>query len=480
MTAFEMGPVLYFRGLSEGRYHLAALAVTTGHELPPALQTSGEQEAPAQTLYHHRGKTVWRYAFSVSATPPAQNVTYRIGDQNWALHVPSPDRLRIAFCSCNGEAYDTIDDADFSRNERWRHLSREHRVNPFHLLIQGGDQLYADEIWRALPELVAWQQLSPPERLRAPWTPAMAEAAADFYFDRYCQLWAQPDVAPLLAAVPSVMMWDDHDIFDGWGSHAVDVQQCPVFQGLWRVAREHFALFQLGVRSCDLPSFFGDASGRHFGYSVTIGEVGVLLLDLRSERTAGQVMGERGWSWLQQTLDRMAACRQVFCVSSVPVAYLNWAYVERVLRWTGLGRNYHDDIRDQWRSMAHLDEWERMVTRLLGLAASGHTRVTILSGEIHLGGWWRLESGPTRIDQLISSGIVHHPPSSIAARLLGLWSGWPTSRPDGIRVQSCPLPKLRRRCLAARNWLSLDYGPRAQLQATWHVEGSIGDLGLTL
>ena len=26
------------------------------------------------------------------------------------------------------------------------------------------------------------------------------------------------------------MTWDDHDIFDGWGSYPVQLQFCPVFQ----------------------------------------------------------------------------------------------------------------------------------------------------------------------------------------------------------------------------------------------------------
>ena len=30
---------------------------------------------------------------------------------------------------------------------------------------------------------------------------------------------------------PQMQIWDDHDIFDGWGSYPDHLQTCPVFQG---------------------------------------------------------------------------------------------------------------------------------------------------------------------------------------------------------------------------------------------------------
>jgi hypothetical protein len=42
-----------------------------------------------------------------------------------------------------------------------------------------------------------------------------------------------------------LMMWDDHDIFDGWGSYPEEQQNSPVYRDIWEQAREHFRLFQL-------------------------------------------------------------------------------------------------------------------------------------------------------------------------------------------------------------------------------------------
>ena len=39
------------------------------------------------------------------------------------------------------------------KNERWRDLGNKHASSPFHLLLLGGDQLYADSIWEAVPAI---------------------------------------------------------------------------------------------------------------------------------------------------------------------------------------------------------------------------------------------------------------------------------------------------------------------------------------
>jgi len=63
------------------------------------------------------------------------------------------------------------------------------------------------------------------------WTEAMAEEATYFYFTHYRQHWCSRHLADALACIPQVMMWDDHDIFDGWGSYPHALLTCSVFQG---------------------------------------------------------------------------------------------------------------------------------------------------------------------------------------------------------------------------------------------------------
>lgn len=475
----KMDPVLYFRNFNDNHYTLALMVVMPSGAQPLPLCIGDDHRTPPVKLYSRCEKSIWQYTFTVDLERVGSNLTYRIGPQTWPLSAPSLPQLRIAFTSCNGDIHDKLGNDDSQRNERWRHLADQHAARPFHLLIQGGDQLYADAVWQEVPALAAWRQLDPDAQLQAAWTPEMADAAADFYFARYCHLWSQPDLAPLLASIPSLMIWDDHDIFDGWGSHSPELQRCPVFQGLYAVAREFFALFQLGTVSKALPDMFGDPDGGHFGHAVTLGEIGIILADLRSERTQNRVMGGLGWAWLQQTLKQMASCQHILFISSVPVVHLDWSIPERFLSAMQWFRNYHDDIRDQWRSRGHLDEWRRLVTTLMDFSDDTQTRVTILSGEIHLGALGLLERNDTRIYQLVSSGIVHHPPSPLVASLFDLWGCLPGATPNATTARLRPMPSLKKRFLVARNWLSLDYN-ETSFQAIWHAEGDNDDIRLQL
>lgn len=38
-------------------------------------------------------------------------------------------------------------------------------------------------------------------------------------------------MAEAFASIPSVNMWDDHDIIDGYGSYPSDMQNTDLFQG---------------------------------------------------------------------------------------------------------------------------------------------------------------------------------------------------------------------------------------------------------
>ncbi|MGH6943255.1 MAG: alkaline phosphatase D family protein, partial [Geminicoccaceae bacterium] len=316
----------------------------------------------------------------------------------------------MAYTACNGlEQGNTWDDLE-KRNERWLHLADEHSRNPFHLLLQGGDQLYADPIWWDVEPLAEWKRL--PWRRRLPFSAAMGEAVADDYFDRYCWFWGQPQLAPVLTSIPSLMMWDDRDIFDGWGSYSAEWQECAVFQGTYLAAREQFALFQLAARPDDLPEGFADRRGGQFGWAYRIGDTGILAPDLRSERTRQRVMGAAGWRAFTAALEGMSGCRHLLVLFSVPLVNAQLTLLERFFDFVPGHQSWQDDLIDQWPSRAHWEEWSRLLRELVGFSARTGAHLTSLSGEIHLGASGLIESGETQIYQLTSSGIVHPPPPS--------------------------------------------------------------------
>jgi hypothetical protein len=468
---FSLGPVLYFRGTRGRSWQLSALVGTTAGDEPAPLEAAGDR-VPPHRLAGRPGRSLWRYDFALPLAERERDHNYRIGGPSWRVRLPAvPGPLHIAYTACNGsEKGDAWNDGE-ARNERWLHLAARHAEHPFHLLLQGGDQLYADPIWREVPALADWKKLPSWRRRRACFSPALAEAVANDYFDRYWELWRQAELAPILATIPSLMMWDDHDIFDGWGSWSAKWQGCPTFQGIWAAAREHFALFQLAARPDDLPEGFSDRRGSHFGWAYRIGEVGIVAPDLRSERSRDRVLGDGGRRALTAALASMADCRQLLLVSSMPLVNPHLTLLEHVFNVMPGHQTWQDDLVDQWPSAAHWSEWQQLLRVLVDFSARTGVRVTSLSGEIHLGALGVIASGPTEIYQLTSSGIVHPPPSPAVATALE-WIGARTARvaPD-LRVRLLPLPGLGRRFLRARNWLELDVPSGDALTATWHSAG---------
>ena len=102
----------------------------------------------------------------------------------------------------------------------------------YHLLVLGGDQLYSDEIWGQLKTLRDWNDL-PDKKKGAQPSEKMRREIESFYFNLYLRQWSREGIRDVLASIPSLMMWDDHDIFDGWGSYSEKQQGWPVFQAIF-------------------------------------------------------------------------------------------------------------------------------------------------------------------------------------------------------------------------------------------------------
>jgi hypothetical protein len=106
--------------------------------------------------------------------------------------------------------------------------------------------------------------------------------------------------------------------------------------------------------------------------------------------------------------------------------------------------------------------------------------VTSLSGEIHLGALGVVEGKGARVHQLISSGIVHPPPSPLVAGVLELSSMGEFRVAPDIRAKLLPLPGSRKRYIRARNWLELDLPAGGGLSANWHPEGAKDPIPLSI
>lgn len=459
-----LGPLVYARGYdpNSSRHQLSILVATQEGAAPPDLRVEGASGPAPEVIAVDTlgGHDFWRFDLSVTAG----DTCYGVGRLRHTLTLPAPDDdLAVAFVSCNGKEHGDFERPEGERDAMWLRLAARHANAPLSLLIMGGDQIYADAALDAHPDLSRWAEAPPRERLEIDATPEAEAAVTAVFLDRWVRSVRSPSVARLMAEVPSVAMWDDHDIFDGYGSHPAPVQESPLGQMIYRIARRFFRLFQAGGHLPQSPATL----------SRTLAQPGfaVIAPDLRSERQKRRVMGEAGWRATEEGFARARPGEPVFVLSSVPALGPRLSLVEAVHKLIPGAQRYEDDLRDQWQSRAHRDEWRRFL-RLAAGHADETGPVTFLSGEIHLAGRGEMRTPQgTILHQLIASGISHPPPPRVFARALGALGALGEAPLSGHPIRIRTLPGQVRRYAAERNYLLLTR-QRGAWQARWDLEHS--------
>lgn len=485
--ALRLGPVLQFRGNNNG-YLVSALAVLDIEDGEPNVSVDGTVvytcKAIASIPFDTPTMMAWRVDFRVAAGDGARQVDYEIAGERGSFVTPADGETpRIAYGSCNGYSDAKLMKAGDDHYERWRHLAGTHEKQPYHLLLMGGDQVYSDGMWKAIPELADWLERPADERFQAAYTKPMAKKLDQYFCKIYMERWQKAEIAQALRSIPTVMMWDDHDIMDGWGSYPASWHGSKVYKGIFEIARKYFKLFQLQCEADEQhPASIPGPGAFHLGF-YNLGKMSLLVPDLRSERQPqpDQIISLPGWNAIY---DWMAACpdepgRHFLVMSSIPVAYLDLGVIEKLLGVLPGQQELEDDLRDHWSSPAHIQERKRLIHRLFMHAKEKKARVTILSGDVHVGALSVIEStrdadagrGESVINQLISTGIVHPPPPALVRYVLETSASNIEQVDQGITATMQPLAGRNHYLIGARNWLAIEPDAQNRLWCNWHVEG---------
>ena len=339
-----LGSVLQFLGIQNKQWCISVL-VSTAAATPPVPQSSAAF-APFTLLDTlQNGACVWRAGLMVDLGSSPQRVRYSVNAAAHAVHVPADQAPpRMAYGSCNGFSSPSLMKGVNDKNALWTRLLNLHtgreRINgrsfgPYYVLLLGGDEVYSDALWQnpTCPDTVAWSQLTRDKRRKAAWTPALQTQVSAFFEGLYLTRWSQPEVASALASLPSVMMWDDHDIFDGWGSYPAEDHDCPVYQDVFAIAQRYFALFQRHSLVRQPPPCTLTGQGA-FSAAYRVGNVGVLALDMRSDRAperqrgnrlhSAQVMSEASWNAAYQWLDVQVGMKHMVLMHGLPRQSGQW------------------------------------------------------------------------------------------------------------------------------------------------------------
>jgi hypothetical protein len=247
--------------------------------------------------------------------------------------LPPPDSLtNLLFCaiSCNGAEQDGV----------WQKFSDFVDASQPSFIVMMGDQIYMDE---DKPDIFEDQFDADSTTRRK----AMAE--------KYRLNWSRDVVRHVLANVPIYMVWDDHDIRDGWGSLASDsptmaaqhARGAEIFRkstAYFEDARDVYWHFQ-GCRN-PLPGDYRDPTfpaqsdpafpnyiaapiphGQRLGmpFVFRCGRLMVLVLDSRGERDvfrkAYPILGARQWTFIDDVFGHLPADVDALAVvTATPIA----------------------------------------------------------------------------------------------------------------------------------------------------------------
>ena len=489
-TQLVVGPVL---GFESGDFYTVCI-LTDGLAGTPTLEVAGKKNlfTPLELVGTAQ---FWRVEFKPGIASGAAGIALkyliraadgtllgdRAGRADWTFYVPgAKESARVAYASCNGFSSAALLRDTSEPYALWQKMADAHLEKPFALLLMGGDQLYADSVWSAKPgtAIEAWTQKNYDEQNDAGVSAKMVKEFTDFYDGLYPHGWKNPVMALMFATIPSVMMWDDHDIFDGWGSYPDDRQQCDVYQQAFAHAERTFKLFQLRGAAQNRNRL--NAAAKHYSLGFKFRDFHILALDNRAERTYTQIMSKQNWDDTKAWLDSLAnePVKNLLVMVGVPAIYRSFSSVESIYDVTPWHEELEDDIHDHWSAKPHHDERIKLVMVLLNFLEAhknDKTKGVLLSGDVHVGALGQVwnERRQVGLTQVISTGIVHPPPSAMAwAGITLTTNDTPETIDDGDTVPEMLTPAGGTRYLRTRNFATLNVGTDNKIWVNWICENS--------
>lgn len=265
------------------------------------IQLDGDSEGEedlfkidAVQIHTERDMTFWRFDMLIPQETGAMQISYRINRSPCAQYFWIPavmENMHVMFHSCNGFSVG-VDTGLFSGPDPlWRDVLRKHTSaslsdenpnttannnsknngRPFHLMLGGGDQLYTDESRLSSPNFSRWTETASLAKLRSQFTNTMRDELESFFLQRYSWWYSQGLFSVAAAHIPSINIWDDHDIIDGYGSYPHRTMESDVFKGLGGVAWRYYMLFQHHVSPGAAARGVGSGSGSGGGDTAETG-----------------------------------------------------------------------------------------------------------------------------------------------------------------------------------------------------------------
>lgn len=220
-----------------------------------------------------------------------------------------------------------------------------------------------------------------------------------------------PPLAQALSKLPAYLMWDDHEIRDGWGSQGDE--HLEPFRTYFPIARHAFIAHQLlrsyppgSIEQSEYDALVAGRRSLHTPFSHGA-RTHVLMLDSRSTRSASIFEGTAR-SAVREWLSRGGRANGDLYVLAVGVPL----FPDRAINSLFLEPELNDDLKDSWDHPANRQARSDLLAMLEDhFRSNPNDRLLVLSGDVHYSSLYYLSIDGRVIGQeVVTSGIAHSLP----------------------------------------------------------------------
>lgn len=357
--------------------------------------------------------------------------------QHWFRTLPEdPVGLRFGFYSCH-DPY-SVKPSNEGAWENFREILDDRQA---HFVIGGGDQIYCDtntpsriqDVWEWLKDNKQALIIKYSDANGALDESGLVKYFVKLYRTYYRVYWNFENVRAVYRRFPQYMIWDDHEIMDGWGSlnrQEREEKLARIFRDdnpekdydlvmlMFRAASQVYWEYQHSHNPSTTLNL-DDLDGAQWDYGFEHGEFAFYALDLRGHhdcerdnyRLLGETQFKRFQSWI--TSRNISQKKAIFIISPVPVVHWN----ETMANTIDMG-SVKDDFMDEWGHETNHEERNKFLDLLLKASHKNQLPIIILSGDVHCASAYRIthssQYAKANLFNITSSAISRSPANSFA------------------------------------------------------------------
>lgn len=282
------------------------------------------------------------------------------------------------------------------------------------LFIRHGDQVYADDAFKAGKAVLKDTSLSEEEK---------NNKICGFYKQIYRSTWNREPVLKCISNCPQLMLWDDHEIRNDWGTFKQDTDPNSVDWRLALCGRRVYWEYQRQLWE-DI-NLDGDSDGLE-GHIHNWGDkFGIIFVDTRGSRSfgfqpsdRGRYIGKRQLATIKQALSKdgkLATVRSLICVHSMPAIYMS----------TGASSclSCFPCLKDKMGFGLNPTEQDDYMTFLNNWKQQNNSDVVIVAGDLHIGIRTDVYDDQHNVvlKQIITSPVANNQPPACFSWLLKMF-----------------------------------------------------------